>query len=86
MWAVPAICFMPVVYAMLLRWLGERENPDARTTRSRALRRQHHRCQPPAAATAWLALAARQPESLYGELPRHVQAPHQCHDLRLFRS
>ena len=29
MWAVPAICFVPVVYAMVIRWLGERDDPDA---------------------------------------------------------
>ena len=29
MWAVPAVCFMPVVYTMVIRWLGERDNPDA---------------------------------------------------------
>jgi hypothetical protein len=29
MWAVPAIFFVPVVYAMLIRWLGERDQPDA---------------------------------------------------------
>ena len=29
MWAVPAICFAPVVYAMVIRWLGERDDPDA---------------------------------------------------------
>jgi len=29
MWAVPAIFFVPVVYGMLIRWLGERDNPDA---------------------------------------------------------
>jgi cytochrome c oxidase assembly factor CtaG len=28
MWAVPAICFVPVVYALLISWLGEREDPD----------------------------------------------------------
>lgn len=25
MWAVPAICFVPVVYAMVMTWLGKRE-------------------------------------------------------------
>ncbi len=29
MWAVPAICFVPVVYTMVIRWLGERDDPDA---------------------------------------------------------
>ena len=29
MWAVPAIFFVPVVYAMLIRWIGERDDPDA---------------------------------------------------------
>lgn len=28
MWAVPAICFVPVIYGMLLTWLGERDDPD----------------------------------------------------------
>ena len=27
MWAVPAICFVPVIYAMVISWLGEREDP-----------------------------------------------------------
>ncbi len=29
LWAVPAICFIPVVYAVLIKWLGERDDPDA---------------------------------------------------------
>lgn len=29
LWAVPAICFTPVVYAMIIEWLGERDDPDA---------------------------------------------------------
>lgn len=29
MWAVPAICFTPVAYVMLMKWLGERDDPDA---------------------------------------------------------
>lgn len=37
MWAVPAIFFVPVVYAMLIRWLGERDQPDAEL-RAAALR------------------------------------------------
>jgi cytochrome c oxidase assembly factor CtaG len=34
MWAVPAICFAPVVYGMLIMWLGERDDPgpELRTT------------------------------------------------------
>ncbi len=28
MWAVPAVCFVPVVYTMLLTWLSAREDPD----------------------------------------------------------
>jgi hypothetical protein len=28
MWAVPAVCFAPVVYIMLLTWLSAREDPD----------------------------------------------------------
>jgi cytochrome c oxidase assembly factor CtaG len=28
MWAVPAICFMPVIYGLLITWLGERDDPD----------------------------------------------------------
>lgn len=28
MWGVPAICFMPLIYGMLITWLGEREDPD----------------------------------------------------------
>jgi cytochrome c oxidase assembly factor CtaG len=33
MWAVPAVCFVPVVYAMLLTWLSAREDPDQELTR-----------------------------------------------------
>ncbi len=29
LWAVPAICFMPVVYATLISWLGDHDDPDA---------------------------------------------------------
>lgn len=28
MWAVPAICFMPVIYGTITAWLGERDDPD----------------------------------------------------------
>jgi cytochrome c oxidase assembly factor CtaG len=28
MWAVPAIAFMPLIYGLLITWLGEREDPD----------------------------------------------------------
>jgi cytochrome c oxidase assembly factor CtaG len=28
MWAIPAICFVPVIYALAITWLGEREDPD----------------------------------------------------------
>lgn len=28
LWAVPAVCFVPMVYVVLMRWLGEREDPD----------------------------------------------------------
>lgn len=27
MWAVPAICFLPVVFTMVVTWLGERDSP-----------------------------------------------------------
>jgi len=27
-WAVPAICFVPVIYALVISWLGEREDPS----------------------------------------------------------
>ncbi len=28
MWAVPAVCFVPVIYALMISWLGERDDPD----------------------------------------------------------
>ena len=28
LWAVPAICFVPVIYALLISWLGERDDPS----------------------------------------------------------
>ena len=28
MWAVPAVCFLPVIYALMISWLGERDDPD----------------------------------------------------------
>jgi len=28
MWAVPALCFAPVIYGMLIPWIGDSENPD----------------------------------------------------------
>ena len=27
MWAVPAVCYVPVIYLMIVRWLSEREEP-----------------------------------------------------------
>jgi uncharacterized RDD family membrane protein YckC len=28
LWAVPAICFVPVIYALVISWLGERDDPN----------------------------------------------------------
>lgn len=28
LWAVPAVCFAPLIYALLITWLGERYDPD----------------------------------------------------------
>lgn len=28
LWAIPAACFVPVVYTMLMRWLADRDGPD----------------------------------------------------------
>jgi len=28
LWAVPALCFTPLIYALLINWLGERDDPD----------------------------------------------------------
>jgi len=28
LWAVPALCFTPLIYALLITWLGERDDPD----------------------------------------------------------
>jgi Cytochrome c oxidase caa3 assembly factor (Caa3_CtaG) len=29
LWAMPAVCLAPVVYGVIMAWLGEREDPDA---------------------------------------------------------
>jgi cytochrome c oxidase assembly factor CtaG len=50
MWAVPAICFLPVIYGMLITWLGEREDPG-----------QQHAVPPPAAAQPGLSSAPPRP-------------------------
>jgi cytochrome c oxidase assembly factor CtaG len=28
LWAVPAVCFTPLIYGLLITWLGERDDPD----------------------------------------------------------
>jgi cytochrome c oxidase assembly factor CtaG len=28
LWALPALCFTPLIYALLITWLGERDDPD----------------------------------------------------------
>jgi len=28
MWAVPALCFIPVTYGSLIAWLGDSDDPD----------------------------------------------------------
>jgi cytochrome c oxidase assembly factor CtaG len=28
LWAVPALCFAPLIYGLLITWLGERDDPD----------------------------------------------------------
>ncbi|MGH3408630.1 MAG: hypothetical protein ACRDRJ_39975, partial [Streptosporangiaceae bacterium] len=28
LWAVPAVCFAPLIYGLLITWLGERDDPD----------------------------------------------------------
>jgi hypothetical protein len=51
MWAVPAIFFVPVVYTMLIRWLGERDDPDAElraaAISASSITEISHRPQPP---------------------------------------
>jgi hypothetical protein len=36
LWAVPGICFVPVVYATLMRWLGDRDSGDPAMSASAA--------------------------------------------------
>jgi hypothetical protein len=38
LWAVPAICFAPVVYYMLITWLGERDTQEDKRPESTGLR------------------------------------------------
>jgi cytochrome c oxidase assembly factor CtaG len=33
LWAVPALCYVPVVFAMAMTWFSDRENPDAEARR-----------------------------------------------------
>ncbi|MGH3302648.1 MAG: cytochrome c oxidase assembly protein [Streptosporangiaceae bacterium] len=33
LWAVPALCYVPVVFVMMMSWIGDRENPDAEVRR-----------------------------------------------------
>jgi cytochrome c oxidase assembly factor CtaG len=33
LWAVPALCYAPVVFAVMMSWLSDRENPDAEARR-----------------------------------------------------
>jgi hypothetical protein len=33
LWAVPALCYVPVVFAMAMTWFGDRDNPDAEARR-----------------------------------------------------
>jgi cytochrome c oxidase assembly factor CtaG len=33
LWAVPALCYVPVVFVMMMKWLADRENPDAEARR-----------------------------------------------------
>jgi Cytochrome c oxidase caa3 assembly factor (Caa3_CtaG) len=40
LWAVPAVCFVPVVYATLMRWLGERDGADHAVGSSRSRGRE----------------------------------------------
>jgi hypothetical protein len=51
MWAVPAIFFVPVVYGMLIRWLGEPDDPDAGL----------HAAAPPASTVTGLSRSPRPP-------------------------
>jgi cytochrome c oxidase assembly factor CtaG len=36
MWAVPALCFVPVIYAVLITWLRDSEDPDEELRRASA--------------------------------------------------
>ncbi len=33
LWAVPALCFAPVVFVLMMKWLSDRDNPDAEARR-----------------------------------------------------
>jgi hypothetical protein len=55
LWAVPAICLAPVVYYMLITWLGERDTQDDMRPQLTELGRPRSGVRPAAGAIAALA-------------------------------
>lgn len=29
LWAIPALCYVPVIFVLMMNWMGDRDNPDA---------------------------------------------------------
>lgn len=70
MWAVPAICFVPVIYALVISWLGEREDPAPQSTMTPPAGAQPRPASLPRPPRGWRSPPGPDPQDLHELLAR----------------
>ena len=70
MWAVPAICFVPVIYALVISWLGEREDPARQSAMTPPAGAQPRPVSLPRPPRGWRSPAGPDPQDLHELLAR----------------
>ena len=70
MWAVPAICFVPVIYAMVISWLGEREDPARQSANTPPAGAQPRPVSMPRPPRGWRSPPGPDPQDLHELLAR----------------
>jgi cytochrome c oxidase assembly factor CtaG len=61
MWAIPAFCFVPVIFSSVLRWLGDSSDPDEELRTISAASQEQDAVTAPAPPRGWRTRSARRP-------------------------
>jgi cytochrome c oxidase assembly factor CtaG len=61
MWAIPAFCFVPVIFSSILRWLGDSSDPDEELRTISAAGRDPDGVTAPAPPRGWRTRSAKRP-------------------------